>query len=373
MGRWDSFFQNIFPYRNMLTLETIGAVSLVYYVFLVGLEVDLKPITRCYNKKAMVVATAGTIFTLPIGFGLYYLLITDMGHTAHTEKIKHIKGAVLWGATLSCSSEFPEIAKFLSEMKLLLTENGQLALTSSLVNDLFSWTLLLMAVIQSSYTSLLSLILTLVTVTGFCFVIHPVAKRIINKVGTGDREFVESQVLLLLHVVLVVGFLFDGLGAQSATGAFFLGVVIPKGPLNNAVQDKVFDFVSTFMMPLFFLCIGERVQIESIGLGIHWYTLVVVLVLAIMAKIVCVFVVSCIYQMPLMEGFSLALLMNMKGTLPLVILITGRDMLVSSLSTLTDQDLLSTNGFSFLYHVRISLPGLEMRHQFLDGRSLSQA
>lgn len=318
----------------MFPLETLGALALVYYVFLLGLELDLKPITRFYyNKKAIVVALAGLVFSLPIGIGLYYLLITDMGRKPLSclDNDKHMRGAIFWGLTLSCSSEFPEVAKILSDLKLLLTENGQLALTSSLINDLFSWTLLLLVLTQLYYASFLSLFVILVLVLACFYALHPLAKWLVRKFGNGDREFVESEVVFLLHVVLLIGLVFDGLGAHSITGAFFLGVIIPKGSLNNAVQDKAFDFVSMFMMPLFFLIIGERIHIEELALETHCITVVIVIVLAFLVKLVCIFAVSWMYQMPYMEGLSLALLMNTKGTMPLIILYTATDRLVSFL------------------------------------------
>lgn len=315
----------------MLPLETVGAVILVYYTFLVGLEVDLKPMTKCYNKKAMIVAMSGIIFTFPIGFGLYYLLVTDMGlkSLSPANKEKHMRGAIFWGITLCCSSEFPEIAKILSDLKLLLTENGQLALASSLITDLFSWTLLLLVLTQLHYASYASLFIAITVVLLCFFVVHPFAKWLIKAIGTGDREFLESQVVFLLNVVILIGLVSDGLGATSIVGAFFLGVIIPKGSLNNAVQDKVFDFVSVFMMPLFFLIVGERTMIQYMVLDTRWITVVIVVVLAFVVKMVTIFVASWFYQMPVMEGLSLALLMNTKGTLPVIILYTARDRLVS--------------------------------------------
>ncbi|CAI8613618.1 unnamed protein product [Vicia faba] len=328
LGKWNPFFNNVFPFDNMLPLETMGALTLVYYAFLLGLELDLKPITRFYyNKKAIVVALVGLVFSLPTGIGLYYLLITDMGRKSLSllDNDKHMRGAIFWGLTLSCSSEFPEVAKILLDLKLLLTENGQLALTSSLINDLFSWTLLLMVLTQLYYASLFSLFVILVLVLVCFYAIHPLAKWLVKKFGNGDREFVESEVVVLLHVVLLIGLVFDGLGAHSITGAFFLGVIIPKGSLNNAIQDKAFDFVSVFMMPLFYLIIGERTHIQVLAWETHCTTVVIVIVLAFLVKLGCIFAVSWIYQMPHMEGLSLALLMNTKGTMPLIILHTAMD------------------------------------------------
>ncbi|TKY62893.1 Cation/H(+) antiporter 15 [Spatholobus suberectus] len=324
LGRWNAFIKNTFPFSNMVPLETVGAVILVYYVFMLGLEIDFKPITRLHHKAALV-AIAGTIFTSPIGCGLYFMLVTDMGRKSLSHV--NVKGATLWGITLSCSSEFPEIAKILSDLKLLLTENGQLALTACLINDLFSWTLLVLALTHFYYASLTSLVITVVLVLVCFFALHPFFKWLFNNVGMRDREFLESQVIFVLHIVLVFGFLADGLGVLSITGAFFLGVVIPQGALNNAVQDKVQDFVAVFMMPLFFVAVGERIKVQDFALDTHGSTVVVVVVLAFVAKIVCTMAVSWFFQMPHMEGLSLALLMNTKGTMPLIILCTGRDRL----------------------------------------------
>ncbi|GAU38585.1 hypothetical protein TSUD_322620 [Trifolium subterraneum] len=308
----------------------MGALTLVYYVFLVGLEVDLKSIKKCYfNKKAMVVTFTGIVFTLPTGMWLYYFLVTDMGHKNMSPigADKHMKGALIWGMTLSCSSEFPEIVKILSDLKLLLTDNGQLAITSILINDLFSWTLFMLVLTQLIYVSFESLLIIVVVVLVSVYVIHPFAKWLVKKFSNADRELRETQVVFLLNVVLVFGLIFDGLGSHSITGAFFLGVIIPKGALNTAVQDKVYDFVSAFMMPLFFLMVGERTNIQDLALNTSWLTIVVVIVLAFLVKMVFVFAISRIYRMPLMEGLCLALLMNTKGTVPLIILYSAMDRL----------------------------------------------
>lgn len=317
-----------------MPFETVGTLILVYYVFLVGLEIDLKPITRLHRKPAAV-AIAGTIFTFSMGIALYYMLVTDMGRKSFSNHNVRPKGAILWGITLSCTTEFPEIAKILSDLKLLHTENGQLALTASLINDLFSWTILVLALTHFSYASVYSIFIAVVIVLVCFLALHPFFKWLFNNVGTGDKEFLETQVIFVLHMLLFIGILTDGLGLNSITGAFFFGVVIPQGALNNTVQDKVQDFVAVFMLPMFFVGLGERIRIQDLALDTHGTTVVYVVVLAFVAKIVCTMMVSWFYQIPNMEGLSLALLMNTKGIMSLIILRTGRDRLVSYLTNLT--------------------------------------
>ena len=316
----------------------MGAVILVYYVFLVGLDMDLRPIRTCHNKKAIVVAVASVIFSVPTGFGLYYLLLTNMGTKSmpHKDTISHVRGAIIWAATLSCS-EFPEIANILSGLKLLLTENGQLALTASLFSDLLSCIFFVMTATEIYRASSLSFACSVAFVLACFLVFLPLARWIFNKIGagTGDRDFLESQVVFMLHMVLVFGFVSDGLGATSVTGAFLLGVIMPKGVVNNALQDKVLDFMGSVMLPLFFAAIGERLTIQHLALGISWLTVVVVVVLACMAKVLPTLVVMRIYyQMPLKDGLSLGALMNTKGPLSLIILSIARDRVVSYLTPL---------------------------------------
>jgi Kef-type K+ transport system membrane component KefB len=90
--------------------------------------------------------------------------------------------------------------------------------------------------------------------------------------------------------------------------------------------------MAAFMMPLFFLMLGARTNIRDLALNTHWITVVTVIVLALLVKMVFIFAVSKIYRMPLMDGLSLALLMNTKGITPLIILYSAMDRLVSYLT-----------------------------------------
>ncbi|CAL0322804.1 unnamed protein product [Lupinus luteus] len=323
LGQWEDYRKTIFPFHIMMPVETVAGLTLVYYVFLIGLEADLKTLRRC-RKKSIILAISGTIFTVPIGFGLYYLLLTNFGSNPMppSHRTSHFHGAMIWGFTLSCS-EFREIAYILSDLKLLLTENGQLALTASLINDLINWIFLPVAINEFCYDSII--ILTVTILIGFAcwYIFHPGAEWILNKIGTRDKEFIETEVVFLLHLVLVFGLISDGLGAHSITGAYFLGLIIPKGMLSDTIQDKVLDFVADFMMPLFFAVIGQRMKIDEWP----WMTVIVVVVMAFIAKILSTSLVFFINRMPLVEGLTVGLLMNTKGIVSIIILNSARNKL----------------------------------------------
>lgn len=314
-----------------MALETVASLTLVYYMFLNGLEFEVRPIRRSVTKKAITVAIAGIIFSLFSGFGLYYLLLSDLGRKEMPPSItgtRHFPGAMLWGMVLSCS-EFPEIARILTSLKLVLNENGQLALTSALINDIFSWIFLVISIAALHAASGASIVSTLVFMLIGVYVVHPLAKWLFRKVDTKDRDLIDAQVLFFLHVVLLFGFLSDGLGAHSITGAYVLGAITPKGIISKTVQEKVLDFVTSFMMPIFFTVLAERINFKAFALDIHWTTLVMIVLLASLAKVLSTIAVCMFYRMPLKEGFSLGVVMNTKGIVSILILSIGRDMLVS--------------------------------------------
>ncbi|KAK4272331.1 hypothetical protein QN277_020902 [Acacia crassicarpa] len=329
LGRSNFYVKHIFTFSSLMALETVAALTLVYYMFLIGLEFDVRPIRRTGNKKAIVVAIASIIFSVPFGIGLYYLLLSDLGRKPMPPTItgtRHFPGAMLCGMALSCS-EFPEIARILTSLKLVLNENGQLALTSALINDVFSWIFLVLSISALHAASGASIASTLVFLLIGVFVVHPLAKWLFQKVGTKDKDSIDSQVVFLLHMILLFGFLADGMGAHSITGAYVFGVITPKGIISKAVQEKVLDFVTAFMMPVFFAVLAERIHVEDFALGIHWTSVAVIVLLAFTAKILSTLAVCTLYRMPLKEGFSLGVLMNTKGIVSIIILTIGRDML----------------------------------------------
>ncbi|XP_054801541.1 cation/H(+) antiporter 15-like [Prosopis cineraria] len=281
------------------------------------------------EQKAIIVAIVGVIFSIPYGIGLYYLLLSDLGRKHMPPPVtgtRHFIGAMIWGITLSCS-EFPEIARILTSLKLVLNENGQLALTSALINDVFSWIFLVISISALHAASGASIVSTFVFLLISVYVVHPLAKWLFQKVSTKDRDLIDAQVVCLLHMVLLFGFVADGLGAHSITGPYILGTITPKGIISKAVQEKVLDFVTAFMMPVFFAVLAERIHVEDFALEIHWTSVVVVVLLAFMAKILSTLAVYMLYRLPLKEGFSIGLLMNTKGIVSIIILTTGRDML----------------------------------------------
>ncbi|KAJ8526787.1 hypothetical protein K7X08_029264 [Anisodus acutangulus] len=124
---------------------------------------------------------------------------------------------------------------------------------------------------------------------------------------------------------MIAGFITDVIGTHSVFGASVFGLIIPNGPLGLTLVEKLEDFVSGLLLPLFFAISGLKTQISAIDGAATWGILCVVIILACAGKVIGVVLVTLYYKMPFYEGLSLGLLMNAKGFIEMIVLNVGKD------------------------------------------------
>ncbi|KAJ7982117.1 cation/H(+) antiporter 15-like [Quillaja saponaria] len=317
------FAGTLFPFNSLVTLETLANLGLVYYMFFIGLETDMKPIMRA-GRKATSIVVVGIAIVSPIGFVLHYILQPKLPEG--TDPSNYVRGAILWANVLACS-QFPEIANILAKLKLLHSDIGQTALTSALINDFCSWVFLILAMVEPFGGGVVAIGSILAFVVFSFIVVHPFLKWVIEATTTTEDEYIDIQIQCVLSGVLIWGFLTDVFGARSITGAYILGVIMPKGNLKDALIGNMEYFVNDIMMPLFFCVVGLRINVFTYLLenNTSWWTVASIVTLASMAKILSTFLASLVCNMSFREALSLGVLMNTKGILALIILNSGRD------------------------------------------------
>ncbi|KAM0974111.1 hypothetical protein FF1_017360 [Malus domestica] len=325
----------VFPFKSTLTMETMANLGLIYYMFVLGLQVDFKPIFHA-RKKVLSIAAAGILLPLPFGYALYRVLTRqEDGLTTVTKLKARTYGPIFWGIILA-STNFGELAGVLAHVKLLHSDVGRTALSVSVTSDLICWILLVGTVASTSdgyqvYTVLSTSALIIFLV----FVVRPTLSWMFSNTNDASNDNgtsfydMDPQICFILAGVLFFGYLSDACGAHSILGAFTMGAIVPKGELKNAIIQKVDDFVSNVMMSLFFLVLGMRTHVQAVILDKKDILFVLpVIVLASLAKLVVTFVAAIINKMPMRDSFALGLVMNTKGVVSLIILNSGRDLKV---------------------------------------------
>lgn len=136
----------------------------------------------------------------------------------------------------------------------------------------------------------------------------------------------ETHVWFTLAGVLLSAFITDVCGVQSITGAFLFGLSIPHDHIiRSMIEEKLHDFLSGILMPLFYIICGLRADLGYMLQYTSYGMLAFVISSSFMVKIISTVVCSLFLRMPLRDGFAIGALMNTKGTMALVVLNTGRD------------------------------------------------
>ncbi|CAA6671050.1 unnamed protein product [Spirodela intermedia] len=360
MGQIPGFADNLFPLRGTTVLETMAHLGLLYFLFLVGLEMNVGMIKRT-GRKALVLALTGMFLPFVIATIASYFLSEHMSF-----KMDKLPFLIFLSVTLSMTA-FPVLARILAELKLLNTEIGRIAMSSALINYLIGWMLLELAVGLSGPTDFHSLtsIWVLFFRVGFVllcfFVIKPGIQWIAGKPPKG------------LTGVMACGLVTDALGIGSIFGAFVFGLVIPNGKLGVAVIERLEDFVSGLLLPLFFAISGLRTNIFAVQDVDTAVNLLIVIAVASVVKLGVILIVSSFYGMPSRDGLSLGFLMNCKGIIEMIVLNAGHD------KELLGEDSFALMVISSVIMTAVVVPLVTMvsrpgqRSQFYERRMIQQS
>ncbi|KAI9194769.1 hypothetical protein LWI28_009056 [Acer negundo] len=323
---------NVFPFESTLLLETFANFGLIYYMFLVGLEMDLSAVTHM-SKKSLSIATATILISLGAGAGLYFVPVHKK--TEATPLSLKPLGAVFWAITLSITS-FPELARILSEFKLLHTDLGSIALTTSIASDMFTLCLLVVAIVTlDDHNILAAAIPTLIFLTICWYVFRPAIAWMIRRTKEKGDQFDEMHIYFILGAVATCGLITDACGSHSMIGGFMLGLIIPKGELAIKILESIDEFVKGIMLPAFFMLNGIRTDLYGLPNVAHLAYAWLITIAATFVKIGITIAMSLYSGMSFRDGLALGGLMNTKGVIALIVLNEGRALKILDNTTMT--------------------------------------
>ncbi|XP_073007773.1 cation/H(+) antiporter 19-like [Typha latifolia] len=322
LGRSTAFLNAVFPKQSLTVLDTLANIGLLFFLFLVGLELDLQSIRRT-GKRALAIALAGISLPFIMGIGTSFVLRSTV-----SRGVREGPFLVFMGVALSITA-FPVLARILAELKLLTTELGRMAMSAAAVNDVAAWILLALAIALSGSGSPLVSLWVLLTGAGFVVFVAVAVRPVLNWMArrSPDGEPVkEVYICATLATVLAAGFVTDTIGIHALFGAFVVGIVVPKdGPFAGILIEKVEDLISGLFLPLYFVSSGLKTNVATISSGQSWGLLALVITTACVGKVGGTVLVALAAKIPPREAITLGFLMNTKGLVELIVLNIGKD------------------------------------------------
>ncbi|KAG2277564.1 hypothetical protein Bca52824_060119 [Brassica carinata] len=331
LGRVTAYKNSLFPAKSLTVLDTLANLGLLLFLFLVGLEIDLKSLRRT-GKKAISIATGGML--LPFAMGVVTsFAFPEFSSTSGDNNRVPVPFIIFMGVALSLTA-FGVLARILAELKLLTTDLGRISISSAAINDVFAWILLALAIsLSGDRSSLLVPLWVLLSGTAFviaCFTIAPQIFKLISRRCPEGEPIAEKYVCLALCAVLIAGFATDAIGIHGIFGAFVIGCLFPKGHFADAIVEKIEDLVMGLLLPLYFVMSGLETDITTIHRVKSWGRLALVIVTACFGKIVGTVSAALLSKVELRDSLVLGVLMNTRGLAELIVLNIGKDRKVLS-------------------------------------------
>src|SRR5437763_1506462 len=130
----------VFPVAVLPTLQTLGEIGLVLYMFSLGARLDTHLMVR-QSRMAIVTSISSTLLPLGLGAVLAFFLYPGLAGP----KADLVSFMLLVGTAMAITA-FPVLARLLAEKHMLGTKIGLLALTCAAVDDIIAWCLLALVV-----------------------------------------------------------------------------------------------------------------------------------------------------------------------------------------------------------------------------------
>ncbi|KAH7126844.1 Sodium/hydrogen exchanger family-domain-containing protein [Dendryphion nanum] len=326
MGRIPGFKASIFPDAGMPTLNLVANLGLTLFLFIVGLEVDLRIAARNW-KVALSVGIVG--MALPFGMGvaiavgLYHQFSDEPG----TVQVNFGIFALFVGVAMAITA-FPVLCRILTELKLLETPVGIIVLAAGVGNDVVGWILLALCVALVNAGSGLTALWVLLTCVGFTiflvYAVRPAFVYVLRRSGALQDGPSQGIIGLTLLLALASAFFTGIIGVHAIFGAFMAGMICPhEGGFNIKVAEKIEDLICAIFLPLYFTLSGLNTNVGLLDSGIVWAYVIGVCAVAFCAKFIGAASAARFSGMMWRECFAIGSLMSCKGLVELIVLNIG--------------------------------------------------
>ncbi len=316
----------LFPAAVTDVLAVLSQFGLIFFMFLIGLELDHKLI-RGSGHTAVLISHYSIVVPLVLGMGaalLVYPLVASGNFTGF---------ALFMGAAMAITA-FPVLARILTDTGVYKTRLGALAITCAAVDDVTAWCILaiVVAIVRSAgpVDAITTIGLSLMFIVVMVAVVRPLAARLlVDRKGRGPLN--ATVMSFLIAGLFLSAWATEMIGIHAIFGAFMFGAMLPRDRgIATRIIGRLEDITVLFLLPVFFAVVGLSTRIGLVTGGELWLLTGLIVVIAIIGKVGGSVVAGLAAGETLRSSTILGVLMNSRGITEIVILTVGRELGVIS-------------------------------------------
>ena len=304
LGRIPGWMPTLFPAYSLGALSTISTFGLTFFMFSVGLEMDLAKVAR-HARVSSLLTLCGVGVPAAASYALALLFLKPEYSTTSLG---------LLGLFLTCVlgiTSLPMLARMLGEREMLHSPIGDVVMSVAVLEDIVSYVLLAILIVLLSATSQLGILwvvlLCCAEMLALVFVARPLIRLVVARAEAMHSSKLQPTTFLLLSLILlffclvtnIIGLTYVSFVLRAAAlpptlvprarqrrltpktmlhthtshasqliGAFQVGLIFPRdSKITEQLSAKVEGFTLVILMPLYFAYSGLRTDFGLIDSG----------------------------------------------------------------------------------------------------------
>jgi Kef-type K+ transport system membrane component KefB len=307
----------LFPSDIVPFIGVAANLGLVFYMFLIGLEVDVDQVK---GRLGMTLAISNTSLLVPAMMGM---AVAVPLYAVLAPGKRFLAFALFITVSMSVTA-FPVLARIVSERRMLKRPVGIMAISSAALNDVSAWFLIALATAVAGAGTGVDVLTTIGWTVAFglvmIFAVRPVLARAAVAYDEAGRV-PGTWITVIFAGVLLAAVTTDTIGVAVIFGAFVMGMVMPRhAGLSQEVTKRVEDFVLILLLPLFFAYTGLRTNVGLLGRPQLILITLGLVAIAIAGKYGGTLIAARAMRLPWRESAGLGALMNTRGLTELIVL-----------------------------------------------------
>jgi Kef-type K+ transport system membrane component KefB len=321
---FPAFSAVLFPVESLGNLQVLSQIGLILFMFMVGMELDLKLIKKKAHD-AVVVSHASIIFPFALGMVLAYFIYESLA----PQGVEFSSFGLFVGISMSITA-FPVLARIVQERGIHKTRLGNIVITCAAADDITAWCMLAAVIAIVKAGSFVSSLYVILLAAGYVLLMIKVVRPFLTRIGNlyTSRGSLSKPIIAIFFVTLLLSsFATEVIGIHALFGAFMAGAIMPDNvKFRDLFIEKVEDVALVLLLPLFFVFTGLRTQIGLINDPELWSITGLIILVAVAGKFLGSALAARFVGQNWKDSLAIGALMNTRGLMELVVLNIGYDL-----------------------------------------------